>query len=45
MNENGKTRDDGLRQNIRIRSHSSVETDRESEVTILELHLFAVKLE
>jgi hypothetical protein len=35
----------GVRQNIRISSHSNVETDRQSEVSILELQLFAVKLE
>jgi hypothetical protein len=45
MKENGRTRDDGVRQNIRIRSHSNVETGRQSEVSILELQLFAVKLE
>lgn len=42
---NGRTRDDGVRQNIRIRSHSNVEMDRQSEVSILELKLFAVKRE
>jgi len=40
-----RTRDNGVRQNIRIRSHSSVETDRQSEVSILELKLFALELE
>jgi hypothetical protein len=45
MKENGRTRDDEVRQSIRIMSHSNVETDRQSEVSILELQLFAVKLE
>jgi hypothetical protein len=41
----GRTRDDGVRQNIRIRSQSSVETDRELEGSVLELKLFALELE
>jgi hypothetical protein len=45
MEENGRTLDDGVHENIRIMSHSNVVTDRQSEVSILELKLFAVELE